>query len=267
LIDGFSSISIKHIPRCQNQEANRLAQSASGYRKIYEILNNGVADEADWRKEIIKYLKQPSQKVSRRLRYKATKFILLDDQLYYRTVDGVLLKCLNQEDAKVLMGEVHEGVCGAHQSAHKMKWLIRRAGYYWLTMLEDYFRYYKGCQDCQKFGNIQKSLASAMNPIIKPWPFRGWGIDLIGQVYPPSSKGHKFVLVAADYFTKWVEAIPLKVVTSTNVIEFIKEHIIYRFSIPRTITIDQGKMFTSQEFKDFTADTGFKSMNSSPYYA
>jgi hypothetical protein len=49
-----------------------------------------------------------------------------------------------------------------------------------------------------------------MNPIIKPWLFRGWRIDLIGQIYPPSSKGHKFVLVATDYFTKWVEAIPLR---------------------------------------------------------
>jgi hypothetical protein len=61
------------------------------------------------------------------------------------------------------------------------------------------------------FGNIQRVPASALNPIIKPWPFRGWGIDLIGQINPPSSKGHKFVLLATNYFTKWVEAIPLKV--------------------------------------------------------
>jgi hypothetical protein len=80
--------------------------------------------------------------------------------------------------------------------------------------LEDCFEYYKGCQDCEKFGNIQRVPASALNPIIKPWPFRGWGIDLIGQINPPSSKGHKFVLLAIDYFTKWVEAIPLKKVTS-----------------------------------------------------
>uniref|UniRef100_A0A0A9DBS0 Integrase zinc-binding domain-containing protein n=1 Tax=Arundo donax TaxID=35708 RepID=A0A0A9DBS0_ARUDO len=49
-----------------------------------------------------------------------------------------------------------------------MKWLLRRAGYFLPMMLEDYFRYYKGCQDCQKFGFIQRSPASAMNPIIKP---------------------------------------------------------------------------------------------------
>jgi len=81
--------------------------------------------------------------VSRRLRYKVLKFVLLDDQLYHRTVDGVLLKCLNQEKAKVLMGEIHEGVCGAHQSAHKMKWMIIREGYFWPTMLEDCFKIIK----------------------------------------------------------------------------------------------------------------------------
>jgi len=83
-----------------------------------------------------------------------------------------------------------------------MKWIIRRTGYFWPTILEDSFEYYKGCQDSQHFGNVQKSPASTMNPIIKPWPFWGWGIDLIGQIFPPSSKGHKFILVATDYFTK-----------------------------------------------------------------
>ena len=153
---------------------------------------------------------------------------MLDDQLYYKTVDGVLLKCLNQEEAKVLMGEVHEGI-------------IRRTGYFWPTILEDCFEYYKGCQDCQRFGNIQKSPASVMNPIIKPWPFQDWGINLIDQIFPPSSKGHKCILVATDYFTKWVEAIPLKTVTSKNMVDFVKEHIVYRFGIPQTISTDQGQ--------------------------
>lgn len=66
------------------------------------------------------------------------------------------------------MCEVHDGICGTHQSAHKMKWLIRRAGYFWPNMLEECFTYYKGCQECQKVGAIQRALASAMNPIIKP---------------------------------------------------------------------------------------------------
>ena len=82
------------------------------------------------------YLRNPSQKVSRKLRYKSIKYVLLDEQLYYKTINGVLLRCLSQEDAKVLMGEVHEVVCGAHQSAYKMKWIIRRLGYLWSTMLQ-----------------------------------------------------------------------------------------------------------------------------------
>jgi len=134
-------------------------------------------------------------------------------------------------------------------------------------MLEDCFTYYRGCQECQKFGSVQRAPASAINPIIKPWPFRGWGIDLIGQIYPPSSKNHKFILVATDYFTKWVEAIPLKNVTSKEMIEFVKEHIIYRFGIPQTITTDQGTMFTSDEFEEFATGMGVKLLNSSPYYA
>ena len=170
LLEEFHHTSLQHIPRALNQEANRLAQNASGYQVFQEILSSETLAN-DWSVEIADYLKNPSQKVTRKLRYKLTKYVLLDDQLYYKIVDGVLLKCLSQEEARVLMGEVHEGICGAHQSAYKMKWVIRRSGYFWPTILEDYFEYYKGCQDCQCFGNVQKSPASAMNPIIKPWPF------------------------------------------------------------------------------------------------
>jgi hypothetical protein len=246
ILKSFPLVTLQHVPREHNEEANRLAQSASGYKENQEAFGTEISAlgmdlaEDDWRKEIVEYLKDPSRKVSRKLRYKAIKFVLLDDSLFYKSLDGVLLRCLSPEEAKRMMSEVHDRICGAHQSAYRMKWVIRQAGCFLPTILEDCFEYYKGCQDCQRFGNIQRVLASALNPIIKPWPFRGWGIDLIGQINPPSSKGHKFVRSATDYFTKWVEAIPLKKVTSENMVEFVKEHIIYRFGIPQTITTDQG---------------------------
>jgi hypothetical protein len=244
ILKSFQLVILQHIPREHSEEANRLGQIASGYRENQEVFAMEVCAfgsdlaEDDWRKEIVDYLENPSRKVCRKLRYKAIKFVLLDGHLFYKSLDWVLLQCLGPEEAKKMMSEVHDGLCGAHQSAYQMKWVIRDTGCFSPTMLEDCFEYYKGCQDCQKFGNIQRVPASAMNPIIKPWPFRGWGIDLIGQINPPSSKGHKFVLLATYYFTKWVEAIQLKKVTSGNMVEFVKEHIIYRFGIPQTITTD-----------------------------
>jgi transposase InsO family protein len=106
-----------------------------------------------------------------------------------------------------------------------------------------------------------------MNPIIKPWPVRGWGMDMIGKINPPSSKGHKYVLAITDHFTKWVEAIPMKSVTLKDVINFIKEHVIHRFGIPQTIMTDGGSDFISEEFRKFTTDVGIKLIRSSPFYA
>ena len=134
-------------------------------------------------------------------------------------------------------------------------------------MMADCFRYYKGYEECQKFRNIQLVPTAMLHPIIKPWPFRGWGLDFIGQIHPPSLKGHQFMLVAMDYFTKWTEAVPLKNMTHKEVIEFITEHIIHRFGIPQTLTTDQGTSFMSKEVREFTKLYKIKLLNSSLYYA
>jgi hypothetical protein len=199
----------------------------------------------DWRKPLVNYLHYPSSSVDRKIRRWALKFVLDDGELYRGTADDLLLKCLGPDQARLAMAEVHEGICGTHQSAPKMKWLLRRACFYWPTMIVVCFRYYKGCEECQKHGDVQLVPATLMHPIIKPWPFRGWGLNFIGKIHPSSSKGHCFVIVATDYFTKWTEAIPLKNMTHREVIEFITGHIIHRFGIPQTLTTDQGTSFIS----------------------
>ncbi|GKV01604.1 hypothetical protein SLEP1_g14149 [Rubroshorea leprosula] len=109
--------------------------------------------------------------------------------------------------------------------------------------------------------------ASKIHLIVKPWPFRGWAIDLIGKIYPPSSKGHSFIIVATNYFTKWVEARPMKKVEQGDVITFIKEDLIHRFGLPKTITSDQGTTFVGSKVEAFAKDMGFHLLNSTPHYA
>src|SRR6266498_1425404 len=87
------------------------------------------------------------------------------------------------------------------------------------------------------------------------------------MIHPASSRGHRFVLVATDYFTKWSEAIPLRNMTHREVIQFIMEYIIHRFGIPQTLTTDQGSSFVVKEVKEFSESYGIKMLNSSPYYA
>ena len=93
------------------------------------------------------------------------------------------------------------------------------------------------------------------------------GLDFIGQIHPPSSKGHQFVLVAMDYFTKWTDGVPLKNMTHKEVIEFITKHIIHRFGIPEMLTTDQGPSIVSKEVREFTELYKIKLLNSSLYYA
>ena len=120
---------------------------------------------------LISYLRDSGRGAERNIRRLAFKYILIDDELYRRTAEDLLLKCLGSDQAEVAMLEVHEGICGTHQSVPKMKLLLRRADFYWSTMMSDCFKYYKGCEECQWFGDLQLVPAALMHPIIKPWPF------------------------------------------------------------------------------------------------
>nr|AAX95992.1 retrotransposon protein, putative, unclassified [Oryza sativa Japonica Group] len=107
LMGEFLLVTLKHVSREQNVEANDLAQEAWGYRPMIKDVKVEVAAiRADnWRYEVHHYLQNPSQSASRKLRYEALKYTLLDDELYYRTIDWVLLKCLSADQAKVAIGE------------------------------------------------------------------------------------------------------------------------------------------------------------------
>jgi transposase InsO family protein len=219
-----------------------------------------------WRTPLVCYLENPGDIADRKVLRQSLKYFMFDNTLYHQTIDGLILKCLSLDQSRIAIEEVHEGICGAHQSAHKMKLLLCGAGFYWTTMINDYFRYYKGCESRQKFGGVQLAHAAMLHHIIKPWPLRGWALDFVGQIHPTSYKGHRFVLATTDYFTKWMEVVPLKNMMHKEVIHFILEHIVHRFSIPQTLTMDQGSSFMSHEVREFVESLKIKLLNSSSYY-
>lgn len=69
-------------------------------------------------------------------------------------------------------------------------------------MWKDCIEFSKGYQKCQKHARFQRVPASELHSVVKPWPFRGWALDIIGEIHHASSTSHHFVLVGIDYFTK-----------------------------------------------------------------
>jgi hypothetical protein len=109
-------------------------------------LTKNADDAIDWRMSIINYLHNPSGRTDRNVQRTTFKYNLIDNELYRRTTGDVLLKCLGLDDAILVMVEVHEGICGTHQLAPKMKWLLRRSVFYWPNMIINCFKYYKGAK-------------------------------------------------------------------------------------------------------------------------
>ena len=68
-------------------------------------------------------------------------------------------------------------------------------------------------------------------------------MDLIGKVFPPSSKGHSYIFVITDFFTKWADAVTLKFVNQQAVIKILKENIVHRFGLPQHLVADRGPVF------------------------
>ena len=101
--------------------------------------------------------------------------------------------------------------------------------------------------------------------MVTPWPFHTWVLDLMGPVNPPSRE-YIWILVAIEYFTKWVETVPLCKAIRGAVANFIKENIIVRFGVPHRIISDNGIPFVNSDVRKMLEFYQVKHHRSSPYY-
>ena len=115
---------------------------------------------------------------------------------------------------------------------HQIVKQVMRSGYYWLTLERDCINYARKCHKCQIYADKIHVPLVPLHVMIAPWPFSMWGMDMIGPITPKASNGHCFILVAIDYFTKWVEAASYANVTRAIMCKFVKRDIIYWYGLP-----------------------------------
>uniref|UniRef100_A0A2N9HMZ8 Integrase catalytic domain-containing protein n=1 Tax=Fagus sylvatica TaxID=28930 RepID=A0A2N9HMZ8_FAGSY len=199
------------------------------------------------------------------IRRMAFQFFLSGEILYKRTHDATLLRCVDAEEANRLIQEMHAGLMGAHANGPFLARKIMRAGYYWLTMERDCIRHVQTCHKCQMYQNSKNAPPQYLHTMASPWPFSAWGMDVIGAITPKASNGHEFILVAIDYFTKWVEACSFKNVTQVAVTRFVKNNIICRYGMPEMLITDNASNLNNRMMDQLCQQFKIQHHNSAPY--
>ncbi|XP_055826268.1 uncharacterized protein LOC129894600 [Solanum dulcamara] len=133
-------------------------------------------------------------------------------------------------------------------------------------MEHDCCKYVQKCHQCQVHGDLIRVPPHKLNAMSSPWPFVAWGMDVIGPIEPSTSNGHRFILVAIDYFTKWVEAASYKSVTKKVIVDFIHNNLICRFGIPNSIITDNGVNLNSHLMKEICEQFKINHRNSTAYH-
>ncbi|RDX72831.1 Gypsy retrotransposon integrase-like protein 1, partial [Mucuna pruriens] len=279
IMSAFEAITFSHVHREENQTADALAtlsamvrinegqemviqvrqQPQTAYcqclpvRRQYQMQNHG------------KYPEDAPENSKRTLRRLASNFLLSGTTLYKRNSDMTLLRCVDEQEAKQIIEEVHEGIFGTHVNGHALARKILRAGYYWTQMESDCHLHVQKCAKCQMYTNHLNVAPSTLHNLNAPWPFSMWGIDVIGPIEPKASNGHRFILVAIDYFTKWVEASSYSSVPRRTVIRFIKRDIICRYGLPAHIITDNGTNLNNKMMSELCEQFRITHHNSTPY--
>ena len=122
----------------------------------------------------------------------------------------------------------------------------------------------KSCHDYQTHANLNHVPPRELYNMTFLWPFSVWGIDMIERIAPKALNGHKYILVAIDYFTKWVEVVSYSVLKAKHVARFIENNIICRYRVPQKIISDNGSHFEG-EVKTIMELYNIEHHKSSPY--
>ena len=181
-------------------------------------------DQIDgWMKPLYDYLSKgilPTSKTeARKIKLKSVRYEIRDGILYRKSYLNPMMRCLSPYEADYALREAHEGICGSHIGYMNLVKKLTLLGYYWPTMKADAEQLVHKCERCQVHSTIPWKPGADLTPMVSPWPFAQWGIDLLGP-FPKAPGGFEHLIVAVDYFTKWVEAEPLTSISEKAVRRF-----------------------------------------------
>jgi transposase InsO family protein len=198
------------------------------------------------------YLSEDREK-ARRVQTQALQYKIENGILYRRCFLGPLLRCVDTDEAKTLVKEIHEGICGIQAGPRVVVPKIINAGYYWpgmhLTAIEEI----RKCQSFQRHAPLMHRPRNDLIPVTSAWPFQKWGIDIVGPFQEAVGRV-KFLIVAIDYFTKWVEAEPVASITALQVKKFPWKNIVCRYGIPLVLISDNGTQFADRKIQEWCED-------------
>ncbi|GKA39995.1 reverse transcriptase domain-containing protein [Tanacetum coccineum] len=245
LTSTFKEFSIKQVPRGVNKKADALSRMAStsfshiSKQVLVEEIKEKSIDKKEvlavveeegrtWMTLIYEYLTEeilPEEKrKARAIRRKARRYAVRNGVLYKRSFLGPWLRCVKPLQANYVLREIHEGSCSMHAGPRSMVAKSLRSGYYWPTMHADARKLIRECNSCQVHRPVPRNPQQKLTPITSPWPFYKWGIDIAGP-FPEGPGKVKFLIVAIDYFTKWIEAKPVATIAGAQIKKSLGEGI------------------------------------------
>ena len=87
------------------------------------------------------------------------------------------------------------------------------------------------CHQCQIHGNLNHLPPTVLSSLSSPWPFAAWEIYIIGEIRADASNGHKYIVVAIDYFSRWIEAESFGTLKARQKAKFIEKSLICRYGV------------------------------------
>ena len=184
--------------------------------------------------------------------------------LYRHCADQVIRRCVPEDEMHSILNHCHTLSCGGHFGGQRTAAKVLQSGFYWPSLFKDAHQFVSTCDKCQRMGNISRKDEPPMHHILEVELFDLWGIDFMGPF--PVSHNNLYILLAVDYVSKWVEAIPTRTNDAKVVAHFLRSNIFSRFGTPRALITDNGTHFCNKVIDKVLHKYGVRHRTSLAYH-